>query len=233
MSSSGISTTSTPTANAPVVKLDDLPVPKTPTLACPAKVAPGYPNGAQVVHAYHTLEIPGTKRVLRIAFVGAHTVDTLPGFMDWKIWYTTSTDGGKTARKLKPIIQKGGEYNLLHPIRPVHIGKNGFCPSTAPPILASNGEIMVPFYFPSLDEKGEYYNPTGAYTFSDGGVLIGRWKEDGSDVEWDLGETVRLEADQSTRGNDEPAVIELKKNGYVPHGHSRVQPETRDDRSRL
>ena len=202
-----------PEGKRPVVKLDDLPVPKRLNLPYARRVDPGYPNGTQAVHAYHIVEVPGTKRILRISFVGAYQGDTLPGFMDWKMWYQVSNDGGKTMSDLKPIIQQGEEYNLLHPIRPVQIGKNSFCPSTAPPMVASNGEIMVPFYFPPLDKDGKYYNPVGAYTFSDGGVMIARWNEDGSDVTWDLGQTVRLEADQSTRGVGEPALIELNKRG--------------------
>jgi len=192
----------------------DLPLPPRPSLpAGPATLSPGYPNDPQRVHYYHMYQEPDGRRILQIAFLGAYEVDTLPGFMDWKIWYRVSNDGGKTVSELRPVIQVGEEHDLLHPLWPTYIGKNGYCPSTAPPIRAGNGEIMAPFYFPPLDEQGEYYNPAGAYTYSDGGVLIGWWNEDGTDVTWELGDTVRLQAHQSTRGNDEPAVIELDTPG--------------------
>ena len=46
------------------------------------------------------------------------------------------------------------------------------------------------------------------------GVLIGKWTSDGKDVEWQTGQFVRPEPDESTRGSDESAVEELKTKGH-------------------
>jgi hypothetical protein len=130
------------------------------------------------------------------------------------MWYQISTDDGKTYDELRPLIQKGPAYDRLHPIRVVRIPINSYVASVPPPSRAGNGEIMVPFQFWPLDEKGKLYQPPGfSWSFLDSGVLIGRWTSDGRDIEWDLGETVRLTPEQSTRGAFEPAVVELKKPG--------------------
>ena len=188
-----------------------------------------YGDGQEILYAGDIYKEPGAPRELQTALVSAAQMDTLEGFMNWKIWYRISPDEGKTWDAWRPVVQQGPEYSPMHPIRPVQVGKNGFCVSTVPPFHASNGEVMVPFYFPPLDENGVYYNPMKAFTFSDGGVLIGRWTEDGKDITWDLGQTVRLEGNQSTRGVDEPAVMELKAPGtflMVIRGSNDGHPET-------
>jgi hypothetical protein len=129
-------------------------------------------------------------------------------------WYQISTDGGKTYDKLKQVIQQGPQYNAMHPIWPVWAGKNMYVPSIPPPSVASNGQIMVPFYLWPLGKDGklmwqEYY------TYTDAGVLIGTWNADKTDLSWDLGQTVRLDnKTQSTRGADEPSIVELDQPGH-------------------
>src|SRR3546814_505825 len=74
---------------------------------------------------------------------------------------------------------------------------------------------MVPIYVLPLDETGERAHADDTFTFSDSGVLIGAWTENGADVLWDLGETVHLDfTTQSTRGAMEPALIELSEPGH-------------------
>lgn len=174
-----------------------------------------YPPGRENLFPHHTYREPGTQQVLRLAYSVPGQDDTYESAAFPKIWYQVSSNGGKTFDALRPLVQKGADYDQLHPIQTIYIPKNGFVPSTQPPLRASNGEIMVPFYFWPLDEKGERFDARGAYTFSDSGVLIGRWKNDGWDLEWDLSESVYLDSEtQSTRGAMEPAVVELSKPGH-------------------
>lgn len=42
--------------------------------------------------------------------------DTDTGAIDYKLWYRVSLDNGQTYTELKPLIQKGAEYDYLHPI---------------------------------------------------------------------------------------------------------------------
>lgn len=195
----------------------------------PAKIKVPYSPGEETVFPQHTYREPGTTRVLRLAYTTPYKDDTLEGCKTYKMWYSISTDDGKTFDELRPLIQKGAGYDRLRPIRVVRIPKNSYVASIPPPTRASNGEILVPFQFWPLDEKEELYLPKGAsWTFLDSGVLIGRWTMDGRDVEWDLGETVHLTPDQSTRGAFEPAIVELKKPGrflMILRGSNQDRPD--------
>ena len=153
--------------------------------------------------------------------------DTNTGAMDYKLWYRISRDGGKSYSELKPLIQKGDGYDYRHPIAGVWVGTNSFV-FGGPIVGAYNGEILVPTYRWPLDADRKRLNPHGAYTYMESGVLIGKWTEDGSDVEWDSGQFVRPEAEQSTRGSDESTIAELKTPGHflmVARGSNQNKPD--------
>jgi hypothetical protein len=180
----------------------------------PEKITVPWSSKPQTLSAIHTWREPGTDRVLRLAFTTAFHDDTLEGARTYMTWYQVSTDGGKTYNQLKQVIQKGPEYNAMHPIRPVWSGKNMYVPSVPPPSLASNGQIMVPFYLWPLGKDGTLMGQKN-FTYTDDGILIGTWNADKTDLIWDLGQTVRLDAEtQSTRGAMEPAIIELDQPGH-------------------
>ena len=195
----------------------------------PAKIKVPYPPGEETVFPQHTYREPGTSRVLHLVYTTPYKDDTLDGAKTYKMWYAISADDGKTFDELRPLVQNGPGYDRLHPIRVVRIPKNSYVASIPPPSRASNGEIMVPFQFWPLDDKGELYMPKGAsWTFLSSGVLIGRWTKDGRDIEWDLGETVQLDPDRSTRGAFEPAIVELNKPGcflMILRGSNQDRPD--------
>ncbi len=187
----------------------------------PKTIKVPYPPGEENVYPVHVYREAGAERapdvgrVLRLAYTTPHLDDTVEGAKTYKTWYQISTDGGKTFDELRPLIQRGAGYDRFRPIAPVRVPKNSYVPSIPPPSRASNGEIMVPFYLWPLDDKGEHYNPVGGMTFTDAGVLIGKWTDDGKDIVWDLGQTVRLEGDRSTRGAVEPAIIETTPGRFL------------------
>lgn len=142
--------------------------------------------------------------------------DTATGFLDYKIWYRISTDGGTTYDQERPLVQAGAEFSPMHPCKWTWIGKNSFVWGSVPPMLKmSNGQILMPFYYAPLDEKGAYYNPLGAFTFTWVACLIGTWNEAGDDVIWDVSEDIRLTGEQSSRGSNECAVIELSTPAHI------------------
>lgn len=174
-----------------------------------------YPPGEETIHWHHVYQEPDSDRAFRLAYTTPHQGDTRPGAKTYKMWYQVSADGGETYDELRPLVQEGEEFDRMHPIRPVHIPKNSYVASIPPPSRASNGEIMVPFWFWPLDEEGELAHEEDIYTFTSVGVLIGRWTGDGKDVTWDLGETVHLDfATESRRGANEPAIVELEEEGH-------------------
>lgn len=174
-----------------------------------------------------TIKAPGKDWILHLVLTTRGIDDTDTGSLDYKIWYRTSRDGGKTYSTLKQLVQRGDEYNDMHPIDGVWVGRNGFVYGGRLQ-TASNGEIIVPTYRWPVDENKKPLNPHGAYTYMESGALIGRWTEDGSDVVWECGQFVRPEADESTRGSDESAIIELETPGHfmmVARGSNQNKPE--------
>lgn len=153
--------------------------------------------------------------------------DTNTGAMDYKIWYRVSRDAGKSYSELKPLVQQGPEYDYLHPIEGVYVGKNSFV-FGGRIVGASNQEVLVPTYRWPLGEDGKPLNPHNAYTYMESGVLIGKWTADGSDVEWEAGEFVRPAVMESTRGSDECAIAELETPGrfiMIARGSNQNRPD--------
>jgi|GEM_PF-1809565 len=152
--------------------------------------------------------------VVQLAISTPGQSDTASGSPQYKTWYRTSMDSGKTFTELKQVIVKG--HSSMNPIEGVEIGRNGFnVDFTRPIVKASNGEIMVPIgLHPWDDEKEQIYLPVpNAYLFQDAGVLIGKWLPDGSDVEWSFGDWLRIDHNVSTRGLSEPTIVETLKDG--------------------
>jgi len=137
--------------------------------------------------------------------------DTIAGFMDYKLWYCMSLDGGLTYDQERPLVQRGVGFSATHPIEQVWIGKNSFVFATLPPTLLrmSNGEVFLPCYYAPLDENGGYYNPRGTSTYSLVCGLIGTWNEAGTDLLWDVTAPITVTPAQSTGGLSECGVIEL------------------------
>ena len=175
----------------------------------------GEPIRQNMYRNYQALEYDDT-RCVAVSHSTKGIDDTGPGFMDYKLWYRISTDGGKTYDEERPMIQRGEGYSPMHPIEYVWVGKNSFCYASIPPFLKmTNGEILLPIYFAPLDEKGDYYNPVGAFTFTFAGAMIGKWNESGDDLIWRTSDEIRLDGDQSSRGANECAVVELSTPGQI------------------
>jgi len=183
----------------------------------PYYVYPGKssPTRQNIYRNYMALEYDQT-RCVAISHLTSGIDDTGPGFLDYKLWYRISTDGGRTYDEERPLIQSGEGFSPMHPIEYVRVGKNSFCYGSIPPLLKmSNGEILMPIYFAPLDEKGNYYNPVGAFTFTYAAALIGKWNATRTDLAWEASRDIRLSGEQSSRGANECAVIELSTPGHV------------------
>lgn len=175
-----------------------------------------WPIKMQNLHHQFTWHQPGTERVLWLGMSTPYRGDSYKGVRTYKMLYKISLDGGKTYDKLRPVIQQGKQYDAMHPIRPVYAGINSYVASIPPPSLASNGEIMVPFYFWPLNKSHtKRLHDKDILSYTADGVLIGDWNKNKTDIIWHLGQTVHLNYNtQSTRGAMEPAIIELDKPGH-------------------
>ena len=85
--------------------------------------------------------------------------------------------------------------------------------SASRPATAPDGSILLPVAITPLDENGNLYNPTGAYTYHDAAVLIGRWK--GEALEWEAGKRIIADPERATRGMDEPTVARLANGNWL------------------
>jgi len=137
--------------------------------------------------------VPGTSNIVRLAFSGYHTPDTLEGAKEWKLWYQISNDNGSSYDTIRPLIQDGAEYEQRHPLDPVIIEpdfdpsrQNSFIMSASPPITMSNGQTLVPFSFWPYDPDDPFAlaHENDAQHYHNSGVLIGTWAPDRSDVIW-------------------------------------------------
>ncbi|MGC9318299.1 MAG: sialidase family protein [Armatimonadota bacterium] len=156
------------------------------------------------------------RRGVAVAMLTRGIGDTATGYVDYKLWYRVTTNGGETWDDLRPLVDEGEQFSPMHPNPYVWIGKNGFCYASIPPMLKmSNGEILMPYYYAPIDEDGQYYNPLGAYTFGYVAAEIGRWDQAGDDLIWTSSEPVEISERRSARGFSEAAVIELSTPGHI------------------
>lgn len=136
--------------------------------------------------------------------------DPLEGMRHWTVGYRVSADGGRSWLIDEPVVQRGTEYSPRHPLPGVTVGRNAVMIGdlASVPIILRDGSILVPVIVTPTGPDGNYHNPGGGYTYSDGAALRGRWQADGR-IDWELSERIVGDPSQSTRGMDEPTFAEL------------------------
>ena len=128
----------------------------------------------------------------------------------WTIHYAISKDGGRSWAEEAPVIHKGAEYSVAHPLPGVWHGKN--CAyigdMASAPIALSDGTLMVPIQIAPLGADGNLYNPAGGYTYTQAAALRGTWTQ-GKKLEWELSRPIEADPALSTRGMIEPTIAPL------------------------
>ena len=171
---------------------------------------------------------PVRDRLLSMVLVGRlPTDDPLEGMKHWHLWYSVSTDGGRTKAVEEQVIQRG-EYDPGHPCKGVWTGRNNIMigDMTCRPIRTRGGEILVPVQVTPVGPDGEYQNPGGGYTYHDSAVLIGRWGN-GNRISWELSDYLSNDPSLSTRGALEPTLAEMPDGRVlmVLRGSNDVRPD--------
>jgi hypothetical protein len=155
------------------------------------------------------------------------TDNPLEGLRAWNIFFRVSPDGGRTFLPPLQLIHTGSEFHSGHPLPEVWTGKNCVMlgDMTCVPIHAPGGGILLPAQITPLAPDGQLYNPAGAYTYTDGIVLIGKWR--GTQLEWRSSEPIRGDPARSTRGMDEPTIEFLDRDRLliVLRGSNDRRPE--------
>jgi hypothetical protein len=151
----------------------------------------------------------GRNRFLQFALMAPHLADdaAVGAYVsyDYKLYYRVSTNGGASfpdGGKFKPVVAAG--QTVLHPFPAMYVGQNGgTVPATAFINKTSTGDVLATM---TITEGPPSQHVT---TVTSGYVLRGRWNAGGTDVTWSISEPASLPATYSTRGVDEPTVMEL------------------------
>ena len=139
--------------------------------------------------------------------------DVLSGLKRRKIFYGISHDDGDSFGPVRQLVEKGPGFDAFHFMEGVYYGLNS-ASMAGKPIKISTDEILLPVYVAPIDEHGRLYNPLGGYTFTYGCFLIGTWKEDHSDLEWESTQLIEIDPRLSDRGLSE-ITVERMKDGRI------------------
>jgi hypothetical protein len=153
---------------------------------------------------------PRTGRFLEIWNEGIlPSDDPLEGMRQWNVYYTVSTNGGKTKSPVQQIIHEGKEFNAQHPLPGVYTGKTAVMigDNACRPMTHKDGSILLPVQISPLGPDGRLSNPGGGYTYLDVAALHGRWQSDR--LVWRMSEVIKGDPSRSTRGMDEGTIETL------------------------
>ena len=171
--------------------------------------------------------------------------DVVARLWNWTLWYSVSSDGGKTIDYEKQVIQRGEDengrkYDAMYSMRGVETGASCVMigDQCETPIITQyqkdesrNGEILVGVQKAIIGEDGKYYNPGLSFSYLCSAVLHGKWKNDGY-IDWDLSDDVNVSPEESTRGMCEPAVAEMRDGSIIMimrgsnHNQNKKEPPT-------
>ncbi len=147
-------------------------------------------------------------------------VHWFPAATTYKIFLQYSLNEGQSWSEPEQLIIAGGEFDEMHWAPQVTYGENAgviMCDST---FSRSDGTIVMPFTMWRVPEEGEkrylgkfarlvlHDEEHGAWERQDA-VLLGTWREDGSGIDWDISNYVRVDRRHSIDGACEPGACRL------------------------
>ena len=147
---------------------------------------------------------PRTGRLLFFILQGyLPNENCLDGMTHYGVLWAISEDGGRSLCHEEPLVQRGDQYSEMHPIEGVWIGRNCIM-NGVNALWLETGQVLFPAMVTRLGPDGNYYNPLGAFTYTDVVVLLGTWER--GRLAWDWLARVEFELSQSTRGAIEPTL---------------------------
>lgn len=169
------------------------------------------PGGVGRRHGRGGYVDPHTGRYLTVWTQGVLPTDNpLEGMTRWTLHYAVSDDGGTTQRVSEQIIHQGDEYDAVHHLPGVTVGKNCVMMGDLGerPLTRSDGVILLPVQSSPVGPDGMYANPGAGLTYTDCLLLLGRWQADGR-LAWTTSQRVIGDPARTTRGLIEPTLAEL------------------------
>jgi len=188
-----------------------------------------HPDGTGRRHPRGGYVDPPTGRYITVWTEGVlPTDDPLEGMRRWKLHYSVSEDGGGTTIVSEQIVHEGPQYDDIHHLPGVTVGKNCVMMGDLGqrPLTRSDGVILLPVQSSPVGPDGEYHNPGAGYTYTDCLLLFGRWKPDGR-LAWTASERIVGDPEKTTRGLIEPTIAELDDGSIlmVMRGSNDARPE--------
>ncbi len=119
-----------------------------------------------------------------------------------KIYLQISRDGGISWEPPQQIIQNGKEFDTDHWARDVDFGRlSGMVAGMPHMEKTADGTLLLPFQVQLSEDLLHAWKQ---------GVFMGKWKDDLSGIEWELGEYVEIPQKSSSRGALVGTIAELK-----------------------
>ena len=138
--------------------------------------------------------------------------DYLP-FRTGRIFYRISRDEGRTWGPETQIIQQGEPYDSVHWADGMFYEKNSASFSELHEVVRlPDGSLLLPIGVSVLDDDGQLIKLPDRFgdtiwPIEGCACLIGRWREDGSDLDWEISNRITT-PEYMSRGLCEPAVVE-------------------------
>ncbi len=136
-------------------------------------------------------------------------------------WYCQcSTDEGRTWTQPEQLVVSGDDFDAVHWAPEIWHGENSAVLQIDTALTRSDGTVVLPFYALRIPDEGEqrykgrflhlvtHTEENGAQEWQSG-CFLGHWRGDGSGIDWDVGDYVRIPQSHSIDGADEPGVCEL------------------------
>jgi hypothetical protein len=157
---------------------------------------------------------PDNGRLLRLYYEQEHRAGLAPwdagapDMLTTRIWTQVSLDEGRTWGPPQPVIQQGPGFDQTHWTEGVWHGKNGGVYEAYGLLKLADGTVLMPAVLYKLHDNGSVRPPDSWATLLST-CFRGRWREDGSGIDWDRGQALELPRRYSNDGADEPAVVPL------------------------
>jgi len=136
---------------------------------------------------------------------------TPPQARTGRVFYRISRDDGATWGPQTQLIQKGSGYDEEHWAEGIRYEKNGAFAMS--PVGLSDGTVLLPICFNILGSDGEMIRwpdrfGTVVWPVEAAACFVGRWRDDMSDLDWELSNHVTV-PEHLSRSLTEPAVAEM------------------------
>ncbi len=116
-----------------------------------------------------------------------------------------SKDEGRTWSASEQLVMTNNGCDEVHWAPDIWYGKNGGYALTNPTRQADDGTLLMPFNMNRLFDNDSIYSPEhGGYEHRSS-CCLGRWRADGSGIDWEMGEYITLPRKYSLDGADEPS----------------------------